>query len=161
MSIYLGSFIIQILAFGILYWLLKKYAFGPLLSVMQKRQESIENQIQTAEKNRVDAEQYLKEQKEAIQAARQEAQQIVENAKTSSKKEAEEIVRSARDEAERLKEQAVQQIKHETDQAIAKLREQVGSLSVILASKIIEKELDEKAQSQLIEDFMKEVGDRL
>ena len=161
MSIYLGSFIIQILAFAILYWLLQKYAFGPLLGVMQKRQESIENQIKTAEKNRTDAEQYLKEQKEAIQAARQEAQQIVENAKASSKKEAEEIVRSARDEAERLKNQAVQQIKHETDQAVAKLREQVGSLSVILASKIIEKELDEKAQSQLIDDFMKEVGDRL
>ncbi|TCS83407.1 F0F1 ATP synthase subunit B [Tepidibacillus fermentans] len=161
MEIALGSFLIQILAFALLFLLLKKYAFGPLVKVMVQRQENIREQINMAEKNRQEAEKLLKEQNEAIQKARVEAHEIVERARVNSVKQADEIIETARREAERIKEQAIQEIQHEREKAVEALREQVGTLSVLLASKIIEKELDVKEQSKLIDDFMKQVGESL
>lgn len=161
MSIYLGSFIVQILAFAILYILLKKYAFGPLLGVMEKRQNHIENQLATAEKKRVEAEQFLKDQQAALQQAREEAHAIIERARASSVKQAEEIVEASRTEAERIKKQTLQEIQLEKEKAVQALREQVSSLSVLIAAKIIEKELDAKSQSKLIDDIMEQVGESL
>lgn len=161
MSIYLGSFIIQILAFAILFYFLKKYAFGPLLGVMQKRQQQIEDQIKDAETNRTEAEKFLKEQSDALQKAREEAHEMIERAKATSVKQANDIVETARNEAARMKEQAVQEIQLEKEKAVAALREQVGTLSVLIASKMIEKELDVKTQSKLIDDIMKQVGEGL
>jgi len=160
-SFSIGSFIIQILSFGILFLLLKKYAFGPLLGVMEKRQNHIAVQLETAEKNRAEAEKFLKEQQEALQQARQEAHEIIEKAKASSQKQADEILEASKAEAERIKEQALQEIQMEKEKAVTALRDQVGSLSVLLASKMIEKELDAKTQSKLIDDIVKQVGESL
>ena len=153
--------IYQLVVFFILLMLLKKYAFGPIINMMQKREEHIANQITSAEKNREDAEKYLAEQREEIQKAREEAQSIVNNAKKLSEQQAEEMVNTAKQEAERMKEAALAEIKREKEQAVSALREQVASLSVLVATKVIEKELDENAQKQLIEETLKEVGEEL
>ena len=151
----------QLVVFFILLVLLKKYAFGPIIGMMQKREEHIANQITSAEKNREEAEKYLVEQREAIQAARAEAQSIVANAKKISEQQTEEMIKAAKVEAERMKDIALAEIKREKEQAVSALREQVATLSVLVATKVIEKELDEKAQSKLIEDYLKEVGEDL
>lgn len=141
--------------------LLKKFAFGPIIAMMQKREEHIANQITSAERNREEAEKYLVEQREEIQKARTEAQSIIANAKKLSEQQTEEMIKSAKVDTERMKEAALAEIKREKEQAVSALREQVASLSVLVATKVIEKELDEKAQSKLIEDYLKEVGEDL
>ncbi len=151
----------QLFVFFILLVLLKKFAFGPIIGMMQKREEHIANQITSAEKNREEAEKYLVEQREAIQTARTEAQSIIANAKKISEQQTEEMMKSAKAEAERMKDIALAEIKREKEQAVSALREQVATLSVLVATKVIEKELDEKAQSKLIEDYLKEVGEEL
>ncbi len=151
----------QLVVFFVLLMLLKKYAFGPIIAMMQKREEHIANQITTAEKNRKDSEKYLAEQKDAIQQARTEAQSIIANAKKLSEQQTEEMLTQAKAEAERVKEVALAEIKREKEQAVSALREQVASLSILVATKVIEKELDEKAQAKLIEDYLKEVGEEL
>lgn len=161
MDIHLGNFLGQILAFAILFWVLKKYAFGPLIGMMEKRQSQIETQINNAETNRQEAEKLVKEQNDALQAARLEAHDIIERAKTSSVKQANDIMESAKNEADRIKTQALQEIKLEKEKAVAEVRDQVASLSVLIASKMIEKELDANAQSKLIDDIMKQVGESL
>jgi len=160
-EINLGSMLFQLLAFIILFILLKKYAFGPLLGVMEKRQQQIDDQIKSAETNRQEADRLLKEQNETMQKSRIEAHQIIENAKASSEKQALDILDNAKAEAERIKNQALQEIKLEKEKAVAELREQVGALSVLIAAKMIEKEIDEKTQSKLIDDIMKQVGEGL
>ncbi|WP_196121196.1 F0F1 ATP synthase subunit B [Anaerobacillus alkaliphilus] len=151
----------QLVVFFVLLVLLKKFAFGPIIGMMQKREEHIANQITSAEKNREEAEKYLVEQREAIQTARAEAQSILANAKKISEQQTEEAIKSAKAEAERMKDIALAEIKREKEQAVSALREQVATLSVLVATKVIEKELDEKAQSKLIEDYLKEVGEDL
>ncbi|GEL08981.1 F0F1 ATP synthase subunit B [Salisediminibacterium halotolerans] len=148
----------QILGFLVLLFLLKKFAFGPIMDMMEKREAHIAEQIQSAEKNRDEAEKHLKEQREAIQEARQEAREIVENSRKQSEQQANEIIEEARKKAEREQRERLAEIEREKEEAVNAIREQVSSLSVLVASKVIEKELDEKEQEKLIEDTLKEVG---
>jgi F-type H+-transporting ATPase subunit b len=154
----LSTFFIQIVAFLILYWLLSKFAFGPLFGIMEKRKQLVREQIETAESNRKQAEQLLNEQKEAILAARNEAKEMIDQARLTSSRQADDIVQQAKAEASRLKEEAIRDIENEKNKAVAALRSQVSAMSVLIASKIVEKQIDEKSQEQLIEHYLKEVG---
>src|SRR5690554_3254831 len=151
----------QLVGFFVLLLLLKKFAFGPIVDMMEKREKHIADQISSAEKNREESEKYLAEQRDAVQAARREAKEIVENTKKLSEQQAEEIISNAKKEAERIKESALVEINQEKERAISALRDQVSTLSVLVASKIIEKELDEKDQEKLIMETLKEVGEEL
>lgn len=161
MSFHWESTVFAIIAFLILYWLLNKYAFGPLFGMMEKRREMIQSQIQSADSNRQEAEKLIAEQRQAIQEARKEAHEIIEQARQMSVKQAEEIVQAARDESNRIKEEAIKDIANEKDKAVAALRSQVSAMAVMIASKIIEKQIDEKSQQQLIDQYLKEVGGKL
>jgi F-type H+-transporting ATPase subunit b len=152
------STVIAILAFALLYWLLSKYAFGPLIAVMEKRRELIKEQMNTAESSRKQAEQQLEEQKKALQAARQEAYEIIEQARTTSAKQADDILEQAKSEASRMKEEALRDIENEKNKAVTALKAQVSAMSVMIASKIIEKQIDEKSQQELVDQYLKEVG---
>lgn len=154
----LSSFIFAIVAFGILMLLLSKYAFGPLMGIMEQRRKLVLDQMQNAEENRKQADALLAEQKAALEQVRNEAKQIMEQARVTSGKQAEDIIQQAKTEADRLKEEALREIANEKNLAIASLRNQVSAMSVMIASKIIEKQIDEKSQEQLVEHYLKEVG---
>jgi F-type H+-transporting ATPase subunit b len=139
-------------------WLLKKFAFGPLFGMMEKRQALIHEQISTAEKNRAESERLVNEQKQAIQAARKDAYDLIEQAKVTSTRQADDILAQAREEASRIKNEALNDIENEKNKAIAALRSQVSAMSVMIASKIIDKQVDEKSQQELIDQYLKEVG---
>ncbi|MFK7694806.1 F0F1 ATP synthase subunit B [Paenibacillus sp. HJGM_3] len=158
MSFVWTSFVYALVAFGILMWVLKRYAFGPLFGIMEKRQSLIQEQISTAEKNRAEAERLLNEQKQAIQSARKDAYDLIEQAKVTSTRQADDILAQAKDEANRLKNEALKDIENEKNKAVAALRGQVSAMSVLIASKIIEKQVDEKSQQELIDQYLKEVG---
>jgi len=158
MSFHWESTIISIIAFGLLYWLLNKYAFGPLFGIMEKRREIVLGELEAAEANRKESERLLAEQRQALEEARREAQEIIETARRTSQKQAEEIIQAAREEANRLKNEALREIQNEKNNAIAALRRQVSGLSVQIASKILERQIDEKAHEQLVEQYLKEVG---
>jgi F-type H+-transporting ATPase subunit b len=154
-----GDIIFQLLMFIILLALLKKYAWGPLMGIMKQREDYIANEIQAAEKSRVEANKFLEETRQEMKKAREEAQALIENAKKQGERQKDEIIAAARQEAERLKESAKAEINQQKEQAMAALRDQVASLSVLIASKVIEKELNEQDQEKLIQDFIKEAGE--
>jgi len=112
-SFYWESTVITIIAFLALYWLLNKYAFGPLFGIMEKRRQLVKEELASAEESRKAAEQYLAEQKQAVEEARRQAYEMIEQAKNSSSKQAEEIIQAARSEANRLKEEALRDIESE------------------------------------------------
>lgn len=154
------SFLYAIIAFALLYFLLNRYAFGPLFGVMEKRRQMIAEQIENAEQSRKQAEQHLEEQKRALQEARREAYDIIEQAKRTGMRQAEEIVQAAREEANRLREQAMRDIESEKNKALSELKSQVSGLSVLIASKIIEKQIDEQSHKELVEQYLQEVGNK-
>ncbi|TJY41885.1 F0F1 ATP synthase subunit B [Cohnella pontilimi] len=160
MTLNLANFFIQLIAFAILFWLLQRYAFKPLFGVMEKRRQMVLEQMESAQKNRDEANQYIEEQRQALQQARKEAYDIIEQAKSTGSKQADDILKAARSETERLKEEAARDIENEKNKAVAALKAQVSGLSVLIASKIIEKQVDEQTQQQLIDQYLQEVGNK-
>jgi F-type H+-transporting ATPase subunit b len=154
-----GDVIFQLVIFIILLALLKKFAFGPLMGIMKERETHISNEISAAETSRVETNKLLEEQRELLKQSRVEAGQLIENAKKQGDVQREEIISAARMEAERIKESAKREIVQEKEKAVAALREQVASLSVLIASKVIEKELSEADQEKLIDEYIKEAGE--
>ncbi|WP_099222574.1 F0F1 ATP synthase subunit B [Listeria costaricensis] len=154
-----GDSFYTLFTFAILLVLLRIFAWKPLMKIMKEREEHIASEIDSAEESRAQAETLLAEQKDVLQKARVESQTMIENAKQLGEKEREEIIKTARMESERLKEEAKADIKREKEDAISAVREQVGTLSVLIASKVIEKNLDEKAQNDLIQDYIERLGD--
>ncbi|KMY56297.1 MULTISPECIES: F0F1 ATP synthase subunit B [Bacillaceae] len=154
-----GDILFQLIMFIILLALIKKFAWGPLMGIMQQREEHISSEIDAAEKSRVEASKLLEETRAELKASRQQAQEIIENAKKVGISQKEEIIAAARAEAERLKESAKMEIEQQTEQAMSALREQVASLSVLIASKVIEKDLSAADQEKLINEYIQEAGE--
>ena len=154
-----GDMLFQLVVFLILLALLKKFAWGPLMNMMQKREEYVSSEIEEAKKSRLEAEEYTKEAAAQLNKVKQEAQQIIEDAKKAGIKQEQDIIDSATKEANRIKQQAQVDIQNEKDQAIQALQAQVSSLSVLIASKVIEKEISTQDQEKLINEYIKEVGE--
>lgn len=154
-----GDVLATVLIFAILMLLLKKFAWGPLMGIMQQREELVSSEIDAAEKARKESAQLLEEQKALLKEAQTEAQKIVESAKKQGELQKEEIVSAARAEATRLKDSAVREIETEKEKAIAAVRDEVVSLSVLAASKVLEKEISEADNSALIKETIAKAGD--
>lgn len=154
-----GDIIFSLLSFTILLILLKKFAWGPLMNKMEERENYIANELDVAEKNRHSAEKSVLEANERLKQTRQEAQVIIEDAKKAGTEQEQQILKAAEDAAERIKQSAQAEIKQEKENAIQALQEQVASLSVQIASKVIEKEINAQDQEKLISDYMKEIGE--
>lgn len=156
-----GTMIFQIVCFLILMAIVAKFAIRPMMNVLKNRQDHIDQEIEAAEKARERAEKSMAEQKKALEKARNEAYQIVESSKKNADSQGDKILKRAKEQAERTLEEARSEIDNEREKAVAALRDQTAELSVMLASKIIEKELDKGNQQEEIDQFMKQVGDRL
>ncbi|PLR96628.1 F0F1 ATP synthase subunit B [Bacillus sp. T33-2] len=154
-----GDILFQLIIFIVLLALLKKFAWGPLMGIMKEREEHIANEIDAAEKSRAEAHKLLEEQRELLKQGRQEAQGLIENARKQGDVQRDEIIALARTEAERIKEAAKLEIEQQKEQAVAAIREQVASLSVLIASKVIEKELSAADQEKLINEYIQEAGE--
>lgn len=153
-----SNLVISIVAFLILYLLLNKYAFGPLFGIMETRRERVLSELKTAEQNRKSSEALIAEQKKELEATRKEAHEILEQARVTASRQAEELVAQAREEAARQKAEALRDIEREKNKAVAVLKSQVSAMSVLIASKIVEKQVDEQSQHALIEQYLNEVG---
>ena len=155
----LGDIIVTVLIFLILLILLKKFAWGPLMGVMDQRAELIATEIEQAEKSRIESKELLEEQRSLLKEARNDAQAIVENAREQGESQREDIVKVARNEVARLKEEATLEIASEREKAVAAVREEFVSLSILAASKVLGKELSEEDNRALIEETIAKAGD--
>jgi F-type H+-transporting ATPase subunit b len=154
-----GDIVFQLLIFVILLALLRKYALGPVMGIMKQREDHIANQLDSAEKNNAEAMKLVEDQKKELVAARKEAQELLERARKQADTQREQIVAAAKAEAENMKENAMRDITREKELAIQSVQQQVASLSVLIASKVLEKEVKSEDQSAIFEQYLKEVGD--
>ncbi|WP_375540684.1 F0F1 ATP synthase subunit B [Virgibacillus saliphilus] len=154
-----GDMIVQLFFFILLLFLVGKFAWGPVVNMMQKREKYVADEIESAETSRKEAEIASKEATEQLNQTKQEAQQIIEDAKKAGVKQEKDIIESANAEAERIKQAAQADIQNEKEQALQALQDKVASLSVLIATKVIEKEISAQDQEQLIDEYIKEIGE--
>ncbi len=155
-----GDPLFMLFSFLLLMFLLKKFAFGPLMAIMKEREEHVKNQIDSAEKSRQETSLLLDEQRNIMKQSRQEALANIEESRKQGEKEREQIILTARKEVERLNEAAKREIEQEKEQAIKALKEQTSELSLAIATKVLERELTNKDQQKLISDLLREAGEK-
>lgn len=154
-----GDILATLFFFTLLMLLLKKFAWGPLMGIMDQRAELIASEIDEAEKSRAESAKLLEEQRALLKEARTEAQAIVENAKQQGDAQRAEIMETARAEAARLKENAAAEIANEKEKAIQAVREEFVSMSILAAEKVLGKEVSEEDNRALIEETIQKAGE--
>ncbi len=138
--------------------ILRKFAWGPLLSAVDSREKNITNAIESAKRERAEAEKLLGEQKTAIAAARQEAADAVRKTQAEMEKFREELMGKARKEAETMKADAQRAITEERAKAVAEIKAEAVKLSIAIAEKLLTEKLDDAKHQALAQQFVADLG---
>ena len=146
------------ITFIIVLFILRRFAWGPLLSAVEGREKNITNAIESAKRERAEAEKLLGEQKTAIAAARQEAADAVRKTQADMEKFREELMSKARKEADSLKADAQRAINDERVKAIAELKGEAAKLSIAIAEKLLNERLDDAKHQALAQQFVQDLG---
>jgi len=152
-----GLFIWTILTFLVLVALLAKFAWRPLLQALESRQESIRKSLDDAQKAKQELERLHAESAEIIRQSRVEADAIVTRSRGDAERLREEMKQKARAEADAIVKNAERQIQLETGRAIQQIRREAVDLSVMIASKLIQRNLTKEDNERLIEEALKQV----
>jgi F-type H+-transporting ATPase subunit b len=152
-----GLFIWTILTFLGLLWALKKLAWGPLLAALEARQNDIRKSLDDAQKARQELERLNQESAAIINKARVDADQIIVGSRSDAERLREDMKQKARAEADAIVKSAERQIQLETARALQQIRAEAVDLSVMIASKLIHRNLTKEDNERLIEDALKQV----
>ena len=153
-----GLFMWTIVTFFIVLMLLKWKAWGPLMSVLDKRAEDIKNALSAADRAKEDAEKASQDYEELVQKAHAEAQKIIADSKTAGERVKNDIESMAKENAEAMIGKATTQIEAESQKAIQEIKSSVIDLSIEAAEKIIEKNLNSEDNRKLIDQTLDGIG---
>lgn len=152
-----GLFVWTILTFLLLVFVLAKFAWEPLLKMLQDREDMVRSSLEDAEKAKSELER-LNEESEAIMAkARSEAQSILADGKAAAEKVKDDIIAKSKEQANKIREDAGNQIQVEKDKAISEIKKEVVNLTLSVAEKLIQKNLSDADNKSLIEESLKTV----
>ena len=129
-----GTILAQIINFLILLFILAKFAYKPICNMLEERKERIANDLAAAE------------------SAKVEAQEIVEKAVQEAKAVSAQQLSDLRQQLDTERDKARREIEEERDQAMKSLREDIVSMSVAMASKVVEKDMNSETNAKLIDD---------
>ena len=153
----LGNIIITLGSVFLLYYLIRKFAWDQITGIFAAREKKIATD--SAENARQEAESLAQKRQDELAGARTEAAQIIDGAKETGKTQESKIIAEAHDEAKRLKDKANQDIAQSRVEALAGVKGEVADLTVLLAEKVMKQNLDAKAQSDLIDSYLDQLGD--
>lgn len=151
------TLIAQAVAFAILIWFTVKYVWPPLLNAIETRQKEIADGLAAASEGRSALEVAAKKSEVALNEAKQKASEIIGQAEKRATQIVEEAKGSAKEEGERILAGAKAEIDQEVNRAKEGLRAQVSSLAVAGAEKILRKEIDAKAHSDMLSKLAAEL----
>ena len=134
---------------------LGKFAWRPLLQIIDEREKSIREQVDSAESAAAEARELLAKHQELLKSAGREREEILTRAAKDGEELKIELVGKARAEAEHVVARTREQLQREKDQAIQELRAQVADLAVEAASRIVKSSLNEDTQRRLVDDYIR------
>ena len=153
----LGLFVWQSFIFIGLLFLLRKYAWGPILNAVNERETSIKDALASAEAARSEMENLQSDNQRILKEARAEKEALLKEAREARTEMINTAKEEAQAEAEKILSQAQEAIQNEKRVALNELKEQVGSIAMDIAEKVLQKELDDKdKQEQLINQLLQD-----
>jgi F-type H+-transporting ATPase subunit b len=157
LSIEPGLMIWTVVIFALLVYILRKFAWAPLLKSLKDREMNIKDSIEKAELLKQESEKLLTQNKELIAKADAEARKVIAEGKEMAEKLRSDIIGKTQDDANRLIQQAKSEIEREKVAALNELRGEVANLAVQAASKILDENLDAEKQKKLINNFINQI----
>ena len=153
------TFLAQVCNLMIQLVIFKKLLLNPVKKVIAERKAKADSQIADAAKLRTEAEAMKAEYEQNLQNARAEANQIVAAAQKTATTRSEELLGEARAQAAALKQKAEADIAQERKKAVNEVKDEIGGMAMEIASKVVEREIKEADHKDLIDEFIKNVGE--
>jgi F-type H+-transporting ATPase subunit b len=146
------------LAFLIVFLILWRYAFPALNKMLAERTAKIQGNLEHADEARRTAEQELARYREQLANAREEANRIIEEGRKTAEQLRRDLQARAEQEADSIVTRAQEEIRLERDRVFQELRQQVATIAVDLAGRVVGESLDQQAHQRLIDEYIDEVG---
>ncbi len=153
------TFAFQLINTFILYLILRKFLFGPVTSFVKNREAEIKEQIAVAQRLEDDANQLKSDYEAKLQTADDEGKEIIKKHTLRAENRAFEIVKAAETEVDAMKLNAHRELERERIKAVNELKDQISELTIMAASRVVEKDLNEADHRELINKFINEVGE--
>ena len=147
----------QLLAFILFVWFCMKYVWPPMIKILEEREKEIADGLNAASEGRRELEEANARKEEILGEAKKEAADLVGQANQRANQLVEEAKISAQEEAEKIKVSAQNDIEQSAKRAREELRSEVATLAIAGAEKILNSEIDEKKNSELIDELTKEL----
>jgi F-type H+-transporting ATPase subunit b len=147
----------QMLTFAVFVWFTMKYVWPPIMKAMQDREKKISDGLAAAERGHRDLELAQHKAVEVLQEARLEASRIIDQANQRAARLVEDSKQVARQEGERLIHTAQSEIDLMANEAKRQLQQQMGSLAISMAEKIVRRDIDASTQKKLLQQIVTEI----
>ena len=148
------------IAFLILLFLMYRTVWPSVDKAFKDRRDNIEGKLEQAERDRNEAQELLEQYRRRLREAEDETQRILDEARSNAERVRRDLLSKAEADAGRELERARQAIRAERDQAIRQLRNEVGTLAVELATRVVGDSLDRNRQLRLVDDYIDELGNQ-
>jgi F-type H+-transporting ATPase subunit b len=153
-----GTIFWTFVTFGLLFFILTKYAWKPILQTLAEREKRIKESLEAADQAQLAAQKTLAAQSGILEAARKEAQDVLAKARKAADLTKDDILLKANSEAEQMVSKAKHEIELSRDKAMEDIRDLAVDLSMAAATKLIGKSLDKKDHESLVNDSLANIG---
>ena len=151
--------IVMLLQFILLAFVLYKLLYKPYLNMTAKRQNQIKEELEKADEIKAQAHEMREKANKELEEAKQQSEKIIENAHKSADRYSREEKEKAKDQAERMISSASEEIDNMKKEARESLKRETVNLAVLMASKILEKQLDQQTQREYLSGMIEEAGE--
>lgn len=152
-----ATLIIQVISFLILLWFMAKVLYKPLLDFLDKRAEYVKSILDEAKENQEKSQKNLDVSQRQLEEVKEEILRLKEEADLQADERREDILKEAKKEAEHILMRAKDDIEKQTREVKDQIKKEIAILSVSIAEKIINKEIDNERHEALVKDFLKEI----
>jgi len=152
-----GLIIWTVITFVILLFILKKVAWKPILTALDKREATIKESLEKAEKAKEEAQKVLQQNQEAISKAEEESKKIIEQSRLFAEKLKEQIIKESKQQAHKIIEDAGGEIDRKKEAAFDELKNQIAGIAVQAAGIILSERLDEETHKKIVNKYINEI----
>ncbi len=155
----LGTFIVSIVGFLIVFWIIFHFGYKPFANILEKRREYVESQITDAEQRKVQADAVLAENQKLLEDARRQSKEILENARLRADEQMRSVIEAAEKESRRLLEEAREQIERERKETLDTVLQTASALTVQVAEKLLMNHVTEPVHAELEKEAEERLGE--
>jgi F-type H+-transporting ATPase subunit b len=142
----------------VLFLFLKKFLFGRIQNILDQRAALVQADLDQAKASAAEADQLRQQYEDTLSGAKQEANTIIANARTTAKEQGEQITQQAQEEANRMRKTAEKEIAAERQNTLAGAQKEIADLALAAAEKLVESKMDEAENRSIVDAFLTEEG---